>query len=271
MKILDIYDKNSDLKYKRKNIFERMDKFFLGFPKEYSDNYYKNLETLRIFRVDGFSDGVSTGQYDSLNNILYFQYIGSTAHELIHVASYDSDKKKMAFMDNALSYELGLMEGMTEYLSMKAFNTSEPKAYIFEVFCTEMLSNIEGLFKPYFIPNHDDFINLFPNEKDIYSLMYLVNFFYDNADAYINSLILGEEYFFTEEVMQQVIRDIINTLIDIELSFNKSDRDLIVYGEKFMDLISSRVVDDCLWDIYPKYKNYANRTVNRRIRSKIKR
>ena len=265
MKVLEVYDKNSDLKYRNVSVFKRMDDFFKKYPSEYGENYYRNLETLKIFKVDEVHDGAD-GEYFANDNTLLYRFISAVGHELMHMASWDQINKNMAFLGNSEFYGMGLMEGMTEYLSMKAFNRTKPIAYPFETFCVSMLSEIDGIFKPYFIPNEKEFINLFSNKRDIYSLMYSLEFYHDEVIGSFNSLILGTEPEVKEETLQSSIRDTINSLISIELGYEKDSEKLKLYSEKFMDLISSDIVDYYLDAVYPNYINYANRQIKKRIK-----
>lgn len=268
MKVLEIYDKNSDLRYYNKNIFLLMDEFFKTFPKEYSDNYYRNLETLKLFKVDSCYEK-SEGGFYTPDNMLFFCKKGSIVHELMHMASYLMGTDKIGFsIVNRSFLEDGLQEGMTEYLAQKALKLDRARGYHFESFCVSMLDTIPNIFKPYFIPNKEEFISLFPNERDIYSLMYSLNYYNQEAVDYINSLIKGIDPDIEEVILQKSIRDTLDTLIDIELSIEKDPRELEIYSEKYMDLLGDYMIDLIVGEIYPNYKNYANKQINKRIRSK---
>ena len=140
MKILDVYDKNSfkDLTCGGYLIFELIDNYFSLLPEEYRKNYDTNLKTVEIFRVDDMIFDTS-GEYDTDNNQIKFTNFKSLPHELMHMASYDKKRKRFAIAKNVTDFELGLIEGMTEYIAMEVVGAQEPNAYHFPVFCVEML------------------------------------------------------------------------------------------------------------------------------------
>ena len=262
MKVLGVYDKFSDVRCFNKNIFVVMKNFLASFPTEYSICYYKNLDTLKLVKVDKFKDENVFGKYNELGNVIMFSSNNSLGHELLHVASCDRDGGKIAIQGH-IDVEQGLIEGMTEYLFIKAYQLSCAYGYPFEVFCVKMLENIPNLFKSYFIPSHEDFINLFPNKRSIYSLMYALNIYHEDALDYMLSS--GDIQNILNRI-QEAIRGVIDSLISIELSIN--DDNLRQYGDKFMDEITRREVKDVMYWLYPKYSNYANRQINVKIKKR---
>lgn len=263
MKVLGIYGKKDldRITYKDKAISLIMDEFFKRFPNSYRKNYDRNLKTLEIHRVDSMVDNLDNASYLPSPNILMVKKIFGIPHELMHMAS--SDRKKILFAfcrDGQYSlYEEGLVEGMTEYLACMATG-DRPRAYYFECFVAEMLSTMDGIFEPYFIPNYNKFISLFPNKKDILSLMYGLDFYHEN--------IKGIDDDTSDADLDRIansIKDVIDSLIDIELSFNKSSKDRKLYSDKFMDLISDGNIDCVVGDVYPEYGDYAYYQLKKRL------
>lgn len=268
MQILEIYDKNSNLRCHGKNIFRTMDNFLGKYPLEYRRLYDKNIETLQIFKCDTFDRKISNGYYDASDNIILYTDGISLGHELFHLASNDIDKG-ISSIESDLGYEHGIDEGMTEYLYMLAYGLIEPDCYEFQVFAINMLDNIPDLFKYYFIPNHKEFIKLFPNRKDIYNLIFSLDIYHENNNGYLEYLYSSEEEdknsLIDINLARKSIREVINNLISIELSLEKDNVKLKKYSEKFMDLIGSKNLALLVKAFYPKYYEYAELQVKERI------
>ena len=263
MQIIEVYDKNSDLRSHGKNIFETMDNFFARFPIEYRRLYDKNLETIEFMKCDRLDSEAYNGTYDTRRNVIFYTNSDSLGHELFHVASYDSQRDISGF-ECDVELDQGLIEGMTEYFRMKAYELSEPDDYNFEVFNVMMLEDIQDIFKYYFIPNHFEFIKLFPNKKDIYNLLFSLDEYHLGYLNYLEKL--AEDYELVDiSVIKRAIKNTINNLITIELSMTKDKNELIQYRDKFMDLIGSKGIDDMLGMFYPKYYGYAEMQTRKRI------
>jgi len=269
MKILDVYDKNSDLKFNGRNVFDVMNKFFLRFPKGLSDNYYRKLDTVKIFRVDELYEKDYVGKYDELGNCVFFSNFDSIGHELMHMASYND--MAFGFANSLGDFSNGLIEGMNEYMTMLAFDQTEIVTYCFEVFCAMMLTtnfDFEKIYKPFFIPNHSEFISLFSNKNEIYSLMYSLGYYYEFSDEYFNKSLRKKERREIIEKIKIAIMDTINSLINIELSKDLDFDSLTLYCEKFLDLMNSMHVKKDLEIFFPGCVDYADTQIKTRIRSK---
>lgn len=263
MKVLDIYTKDNFnlITCGGIEICKMMDKFFLRFPASYRKNYDKNLETLEVQRVDEMPDKHDRADYYPKSNTILFKSFLALPHELMHVSSSDLVNNIFAFSrtgEYAL-YENGLLEGISEFLSCIA-KDGEPDGYFFECFTVDMLSEIDGFFEPYFIPSYDKLISLFPNKRDICSLMYSLDFYHDKV-----SMSTEDDGIIEIERVSDSVRSVIDSLIDIELSFNRSIREKKRYSDKFMDLISGTDINCVVGDIYPDYVDYAHNEVKRRI------
>lgn len=263
MKVLDVYSKEDlDLfTFGGRPIVELMDDFFLMFPKSYRENYDKNIETLEVYRVDEMYDPSDSAEYFPVSNVLMFKSFAAVSHEFMHMASSDR-KNKLTGFNHAGEYSLienALYEGMTEYLSCVA-KDGLPNAYFFEYFVVSMLSDIDRIFEPYFIPSYKNFISLFPNKRDIISLMYSLEV-YQNG---INSLTDDSSEIEIARV-DDAVKSTIDNMIDIELSFDKSNKDRKIYGEKFMDLIANPDIKSLVGDVSPEYLDYAYHEVKKRI------
>ena len=263
MKVLDVYyEHDLDLiSYKGKSIREMMDNFFLCFPNSYRNNYDRNIETLQMYRVDEMRDVKDSAQYYPGPNVLMFKSFNNLPHELMHLASSDRKNRQFAFCrDGEFSFiEGALIEGMTEYLSCVAKNGT-PDDYLFEYFVVSMLSSIDGIFKPFFIPSYGEFISLFPNERDICSLLYSLDYYQDGI------LLLDKDAKGVEiDRIGDAVKSTIDGLIDIGLSFNKDRRERKVYSDKFMSLISDDNLSSLVGYVCPEYLDYAYHEVNKRL------
>ena len=263
MKILDIYSKENLnlITFRGVDIITLMDRFFTKFPSSYRENYDKNMENLEIYRVDEMMDIDDFASYVPELNVLLFSFEKSLPHELMHMSSANLEKKLFAFCKagQRTLWENGLLEGMTEYLGCMATNTA-PKTYFFEYFVVSMLSSIDNIFEPYFIPSYDGLISLFPNKRDICSLMYGLDFYHDKSQT-IDKNTSKEEI----NRIRSSIKGVIDSLIDIELSFDNDFNKKKLYVDKFMDLIMDCNVDMILKDIYPEYADYAFYEINKRV------
>lgn len=267
MKIINVYDKNSNILCHGKNVFDTTKRYLYKFPKEYSECYNYNLDDLLLFEVDRMTDETMTGYYDSDANKIFYVDKNSLGYEMFHMASNDMVNNQYAF-ESKMDLEAGLIEGMTEYLAMKAYGLSKPGSYSFEVFCVTMLEEIPNLFGPYFKPSHNDFINLFPNKRDIYSLLYSLNAYNDIELDYLDSKYNDSDIAIDQTVLVESIQDTLNSLIAIELSVENDQKKLKLYGNKFMDYLSSDFVRHILCDLYPGYLGYAEELVKKKIRKK---
>lgn len=263
MKVLDVYyESDLDLiSYQGKSIREMMDKFFLRFPESYRENYDRNMETLQMYRVDEMPDIQDSAQYFPSPNVLMFKSFTNLPHELMHLASSDRKNRRFAFCrDGEFSFiENGLVEGMTEFLSCVA-KEGTPDCYLFEYFVVSMLSSIDGIFKPFFIPNYREFISLFPNEREICSLLYSLDYYHEGI------LLLDEDSKDVEiKRVGDSVKSTIDSLIDIELSFDRDRKDRKEYSDKFMSLISNDNLSALVGYVCPEYLDYAYHEVKKRL------
>ena len=266
MEVLGVYDKYSKLRCNGKGLFKQFEAYFASLPSEYSSLYYKNKESVKILRLDKLVDEICTGKYNNEKNVIVYSESDALGHELVHMATNDIENKRFA-IDNGLDIEYGLYEGMTEYIASEIYDFSYPNSYPFEVFCVSMLEEIPNFFRHFFIPNGEEFVKLFPKQKDIYSLMYALSVYQDKMNDYLYSLDNNDALVDYKGIVL-CIKSIINHLITIQLSFEKSDKENIMYAEKFMDLINNEYLKFIFSTIYPDYINYANKVINRKIKKK---
>ena len=296
MKVIEIYDKNSIILDHGKNVFKTMDYYLRKFPESYRKCYDKNLETLELLKVDRLNDAslnaVNKSKqsfYKYLNktynnnsiglnynyslyipedNIIIFEKNYSLGHELFHMCSNDRDNEQFAF-ESALEIEDGLIEGMTEYHHMKAFGLKEPGAYSFEVFTVTMLENIPNLFESFFVPKTKGILDVCPNRKALYGLLYSLSMYNDMLLKYLAAAYTDEDALFSMTKAKRTIKHTIDNLISIELTVEKNEHNLKEYSEKFMGLISSSFVGDVLPELYPNYDEYAEKQLKKRIKERI--
>lgn len=263
MKVLGVYSKKDLdlLKYKKKSISLIMNDFFKRFPKSYRRNYDINLETLEIQRVDSMYDDLDDASYMPSLNVLLFKSKKEIIHEMMHMSSSDREKGLYGICRGGQSslYEEALLEGITECLACRALGTN-PNSYFFECFVAEMLSSLNGFFGPYFIPDYNKFISLFPNKKDILSLMYGLDFYHEKIKE-----IDDDTSDFELDRIANSVKDVIDSLIDIELSFKRDNKKRIDYSNKFMDLITDKRIDFIVGDVYPYYEEYAYDKIKERV------
>jgi len=272
MKVVEVYTKKDldVLTCRGKVVSKIMDDFFSMFPREYRENYDKNLNKLEIWKMDEMHEGNTSGEYYEPINVMLIRNLGSIIHELMHVASRNHKTGLAAFqrMKYANFCENALIEGITEYFAGVALD-STPSDYHFETFSAAMLSNIEGVFQSYFIPSYDNFIACFPEKKHILSLMYALTYYASKLEG----LRSDDSKKIDDHILVRVdhsIKDVINSLIDIQLSMKMSKKENMIYGEKFMDLIGSEVMDDCLGIFSEDYMDYANEQINKRVLRRLR-
>ena len=262
MKVLDIYSVNDldKLIVDGKSVNDIMNSFFSKYPSYYRENYDINLKDLMIWRIDEDYEGTETSEYHPFHNLITYENIDMIIHEFMHMASFNKNEGKLAIVKdiNNIFLEYGMVEGMTEYLACLATGKN-PKNYFFEYFVISMLSKIDGLFETFFVPNYDKFISLFKDKRDIYSLMYALEYYHDNV------LEVDFDSEFDVIKLTNSFRSVIDKLIDIELSFDESFFDRREYADKFMVSISSSDIKLYMEDIDPKYKDYAYKQVKTRI------
>lgn len=261
MKILEVYDKNDRdiLISDGLVVLDEIEKYLDKFPSECRKNYDKNLETVSFRYVDQMYCGNYIGGiYLNTCNIILFKNFNSLVHELVHMASYDKVSECLGFSKKDVSFEVGLLEGMTELIACKCMNLQKPSGYPFQVFAASMLSMEDDIFIPFFKALPDEFINFFPNEKDILSLMYSLDYYQDN--------IFNEDA--DLKILKSSIRNVIDALIKIELSYNPLEYRFKIYREKFMDLLSSSWCSDMIKDIDKNYINYAHNELKKNIKTR---
>lgn len=267
MEILEIYDKNSKLNCHGKNIFEVTSSFLDRFPSEYRTCYDYNIRDIELYKVDEIIDDGRVATYIPDTNTIVFEKNYTLGHEMFHVASEDRFHNKTA-MSNKLGVEDGIVEGITEYFHMKAYNLPEATTYFFHVFCVMMLEDIPNIFRSYFIPTDDTFFTKITDKKYMYNLLYALDVYDDYYDKYENSILLNNKDKYYGLMVEKSIRETIKHLITIELSLYKDDVELNKYGDKFIDLISSGKTAKTLSFLYPNYMNYVNKEIKTRIRKK---
>jgi hypothetical protein len=169
-----------------------------------------------------------------------------------------------------MAIEHGLIEGMTEYFKMKAYDQEKPGAYPFEVFCVTMLEDIPDIFKSYFIPNNKEFIGLFPNKRDIYSLLYSLDSYNKMYMDFLEADYAGKEQPVDMNLLRNTIKDTFNALVEIELSLEKDPYMLRKYDFKFMEYIGSDRLGLLFQELYPKYYEFADKLIDKKIRKRIR-
>ena len=267
MKVIEVYDKNSNLKSYNKNIFKATEAILATFPKEYSKCYYDNLDTLELVQVDKMVDASLLGYYNDRANAIYFTKKHALGHELFHMASCDREKDANAFA-GGMEIEDALIEGMTEYFNVKAYGLDGPTAYPLEVFCVTMLEDIPNIFKPYFIPNNKEFISLFPRRRDIYSLLYSLDVYSGMYMDYLEAAYNKKECDINMRMLRDTIKDVFNSLINVELSLEDDPHELRKYGYKFMEYLGGNDLAILEQELYPKYYEYADRLIDEKIRKR---
>lgn len=267
MKVIKVYDKNSDIRSYNRNIFKATESVLATFPYEYGNCYRHNLETLELIQVDKMMDPSIAGYYNTEANVIYFNNKQAMGHELFHMASNDLINGNYAF-EGKMQIEDGLIEGMTEYFNVKAYGLEIPGAYPLEVFCVTMLEDIPNIFRPYFIPSYKDFIKLFPNRRDIYSLFYSLDAYSEMYMQYLNQCCSGEMITVDMNLVRNTIKDVFNSLLAIEFSLVCDDKELRKYGNKFMEYIGSDRLGVVFEELYPKYYEYADKLIDKKIRKR---
>ena len=221
MKVIEIYDKNSNILDHGKNIFKTLDKYMDKFPSDYRKCYDENAEKLKLLKVDRIADGVQVGTYNPDANVILFQKSYALGHELIHMATNDRNNWQFAF-ESRLNVENGMIEGMTEYHHMKAFGLKLPGSYSFEVFAVTMLEDIPNIFESFFIPREDGFIDICSDIKVAYSLLFSVDNYNQMALDTLSNIHNKKEETINSVEGRRCVKHVIDSLIGIELLQNHS-------------------------------------------------
>ncbi len=267
MKVIDVYDANSNLRCHGQNVFDTTRTYLRRFPAEYSACLEYNLKTLELIKVDKIDNDFMTARYNTDENIIEFKTSSALGHEMFHVASNDMVNKQYAF-ETRLNIEMGLIEGMTEYLYMDAYNLIRPSSYDFEVFTVMMLDHIPGIFKPYFVPSCRGLIGLFPVRKHIYGLLYSLETYNRVMIDYLASIYTDENVLVDLEEYVDAYKYTLANLINIELSIEKNPAKLKRYRDRCLDLLNTSWMHDTMQNTYPDYFEYSERYVTKRIKEK---
>ena len=267
MKVYPVYNKDSKVLESGKNIFKMTEAYLQKFPEHYGECYRRNVETLELIKVDRLNDNSQVGIYNPEANTIVFSKNCSLGHELFHMVSYDSLMRQFAF-ESKLYVENGLIEGMTEYHHMMAYDLKEPGAYSFEVFAVMMLEDIPNIFESYFVPRAKGIFDICPSKRDMYALLCSLDLYNEMTLEYLSALYADEEATIDKKEMRRAIRHVIDSLISIKLSLCSDERELSYYSEKFMDLIDSNFVSDIVPAFYPHYADYAEKEIKKRIKGR---
>ena len=263
MKIKNIYnscDNFGKLTLVKNNSFKRIEKFFEGFPVDYSTNYFYNKNSLKIYEMDRvYLSEDATGLYDPFENIICVSDIkDALTHELIHMCSCDriSDKNKVIMFGEYKnkSEELYLIsEGITEFLSA-LIDKREVDAYNLECFVSRMLFiSDESMLKYYFNADNYGFLYKLYDEKELMNILYNLSY------------IVSSEYVDTPDEYRKSFHVLLNSLLNRELSKEKSAGRLLIYRDLFLELLKDEEIKDMLKENYKDYHNYARRLVDNKF------
>ncbi len=267
MKVFEVYDKDSIILDRGKNVFKATEAYLAKFPEHYSTCYKQNLETLELIKVDRLDDKSQAGIYNPEANTIVFAKNFSLGHELFHMASNNRVIKQFAF-ESKLYVENGLIEGMTEYHHMHAYNLKQPGSYSFEVFAVMMLEEIPNIFESFFVPKEKGIFSICPSKKDMYALLCSIDLYNELTLEYLSELYAGKEGEIDRTEIRRTIKHVIDSLISIELSLYSDKQALNHYSDKFMDLISSDFITDIVPYFYPGYIDYADKQIKKRIKER---
>jgi len=243
-----------------------MEIYLQKFPERYRYCYYRNLETLELFRIDSFLNSYKYGMYCLIENELFFSNKKAIGHELMHMASSDRIMRQFAFESN-LNIEGGLVEGMTEYHHMMAYDLKKPGAYSFEVFTTMMLDDIPNVFESFFIPRERGIYDICPNKELVYHLLCALSLYTELTIGCVSPH--GEKKSFADLLeIGRDIRQTFDSLIDIKLSLCNNPVELKNYADKFMDLVKSDFMKNIGEYYFPNYQKYAEAIIDRKIRKR---
>ena len=267
MKVLEIYDKNSNILDHGKNIFKTTEKYLSNFPDDYSQCYRKNIQTLELIKVDRLDDKSEAGLYHPEANNIIFSKNFTLGPELIHMATNDIINKQFAF-ESSLCIEDGLIEGMTEYHHMKAYGLDKPGSYSFEVFTVMMIEHIPNVFKSFFMPKEKGIFDICSDKKYMYGLLYSLDRYNQMMLDFLSAEYNDNDLLIDKIEARRAIRHVIDNLISIELTIENDKNKLKAYSEKFMDLISSDLPGEIVPLFYSNYIKYADKEIKRMIKSR---
>ena len=269
MKVYGVYDSESVLLENGKNVFKTVEKYLSKYPFEYSKCYYDNIDTLELIKVDRLPDKTEEAIYNYGMNTIVFTKNNSLGHELFHMASNDALNFQHAF-ESGMGIEGGLVEGMTEYHHMKAFDLKTPGAYSFPVFAVMMLEDIPNIFESYFVPEEKGIFKVCPSKKYMYGLLYSIDNYNGIVLDYLSQVCAKrKEIIFSKEDARMAIRHVIDNLISIELLVDSDKDKLNKYADKFRDLINSNLIGDMVPLFYANCRDYADKQIKKRIKERL--
>jgi len=268
MKIKEIYTANNNfgnLTLVKNNSFERVEIFFSKLDPIYSQNYYKNKETLQLFLLDKMNFDQVDASYTPDGNFIFISHVeDDLTHELMHMASVEiNGNERKDFSTNGFwSDELvAIEEGMAEFLA-SLIDKKPFLAYVVESFVAKMLctSTDKGILLPFFKADGQGFIDMF-NKKDIYNVLINLSVFHYNQ-------VFGAEVFPDEdkEGYEKCFYDMLEALIDIELNEGRSSKKTMKYRDVFLSTLEEECMADEIDKISKDYHNKTKRLIDDKIR-----
>lgn len=135
---------------------KNVEKVINTFSEECRKNFYKNIKTLKIEKVDYLKNSTATGLYNSKENKILYVNEECIEHELFHMACNSGEKRKIEKLENVYVlngielyseeeneiYNRGLNEGFIESLARKSNGNSKDEC--FELFIVGLLADIYG-------------------------------------------------------------------------------------------------------------------------------
>lgn len=99
MKVVEVYTKKDldILTCEGKVVSKVMNDFFSKLPRQFRENYDKNLMNAEIWKVDEAYDNTTSGEYFEIFNIIILKNFNSLVHELMHLSSCDSKTRLSSF------------------------------------------------------------------------------------------------------------------------------------------------------------------------------
>lgn len=195
-------------------------------PEDCRDDFYKNLETLEINRVDGFDKNTTVASYNSMKNMINInpnhphfknkeEFEQTFVHELLHMASSNFDKetnKVLSGFDEFTTSKFDFKNrnrGLTEVLSMIAVsNTTEYKSgYLVEALLIDQISQL--------IDNNVILESYFSNKGTAKLENELTKIGFDQEKAFRVFRDIEVNYLFTDDSEKQTtLANIQSSLID---------------------------------------------------------
>lgn len=265
-----------------KKVFNKVEEVLSNYPEDWTKNYYKNKETVKVNIIDHYVCDIEGlyGQYKDIDNYIEIKGLGALPHELIHMAFSNPEKYNTKIFENRANplynngismctkkgddiklINKGINEGMVEYIARKCKGM---KGQYINYYFTDLLISIfgEDLLKygfnvdpiGFYADQRFDYINLFASKLDDFNNQYdmLIVF---NQVMNMKENIKEELEYVKNNVFPMYNITLIETFDAIINEYNK-------YSDRLIDREQLNIKLQFFMDNYDLFKTFDNEKYN---------